>query len=157
MHLQNFWLLANFYIIKSKLLNIEIKIPPNMASTSFQPCIYPVPDLVYSPEGGKKNNSTFHITSSAPFQCPYINQQLNWNFFLLKSCPSRSSLNATSPQELFLISSAARYCCLKVSNALKTRRFFLVLYYVPLLDFSVLTDKKTTSYSFSIHLMLYLT
>lgn len=27
MHLQNFWLLANFYIIKSKLLNIEIKIP----------------------------------------------------------------------------------------------------------------------------------
>lgn len=27
MHLQNFWLLVNFYIIKSKLLNIEIKIP----------------------------------------------------------------------------------------------------------------------------------
>lgn len=114
-----------------------------MAPTSFQPCIYPIPDLVYSPEG-KKKKSTFHITSFAPFQCPSISQQLNLNFFPLKSSLWRSSVNATSSQELFLIFSAARDCCLKVSNILKTLRFFLVFYYVPLLDFSFLTDRNNT-------------
>ena len=118
-----------------------------MAPTSFQPCIYPIPDLVYSPEGKKKK--TFHITSFAPFQCPSINQQLNLNFFPLKSSPSRSSLNATSSQELFLISSASRDCCLKVSNTLKTLRFFSYFLLCPLIRFFIsYRQKKHIIFSF---------
>ena len=119
-----------------------------MAPTSFQPCIYPIPDLVYSPEG-KKKKSTFHITSFAPFQCPSINQQLNLNFFPLKSSPSRSCLNATSSQELCLISLAARDCCLKVSNTLKTLRFFSYFLLCPLIRFFIsYRQKKHIIFSF---------
>lgn len=139
-----FQFLIILYKINFKLLNIEIKFFKNN-SLSFQSYLCFVPNTVNCTEREKQKqkqkNLLFQITSSVLLHCPSFSQQMTLNFFPLKSCPPKSSLKATSYQELFLISPAGRDYLLKaLSNTFTTLRFFFC-YYVPFQVFSFLVDK----------------